>query len=346
MPNHKDDNVLPEFSVRQQEIPEEYTLHNYRTSRRFNDFFRSSGPADKRSEEYVSLRLVAILYLLFFIVAELNIAYVSTFIGLLMHATLLIALCFLKPQARTHKFPLLLALALLPLLRLFSLSIPLAPFRRELWYFIISLPAFMAVLLALRLVHLQQETKTTTQKLRARKPRAQKPRHRSNKTRAFMPYNLDQIKAGATSIVEVVAQLIVVATGPAIGWILFKILPPVSLADEFSWSTLLISSVIFLVSTALLEELLFRRLLLDAVSAVFGAHLAGIYVSILFATMYVGHQSTTIVPVVFVVGLFYSWIVSNTDKIWGVTLSHGLANICLFLIFPLFPQFLSALSQL
>jgi len=337
MPTYSNNDFPPEYRIRQQDIPEEYTLHDYKARRGVGDFFRRTGPADKRSDEYVALRSIAILYLLFFILAELNIAYVSTLVGLTLHATLLVMICFLKPQPRTHKFPLLLVLTLPPLLRLFSLSIPLTPFRRELWYIIISLPAFIAVYGTLYLLR-RHNVLTATKSNKA-------PRRPKN-SQSIFAYNPVRIAEIGTRILQFGMQILVVATGPLIGWVLYNILPNVTLTEEFNWPTLFISTAIFLLSTGMLEELIFRRLLLDNVAAVFGAQLGGFYVSLLFATMYMGHRSVMMVPFVFVVSLFYSWVASSTEKIWGVSLSHGIANVCLFLIYPHYPQFLAALAQL
>lgn len=313
-----DEEIRPEYRVRQQGIPEEYTLHDYVPPTGFREFFRQNENKDKHTQEYITLRSIALIYLVVFIFAELNIAYVNPNTGILLHAITLVSLCFLKPHSRTYKYRLLLTLLLPPLARIFSLSIPLSLFPRELWYLIISVPIFIATFIALRLLRQQRRMSTSA-------PPSPRGIYFASDWALFL---------------HLAGQVAVVSSGPLIGWVLYMVLQPSVLSGNADWLTVLLPAVIFLVATGLLEELIFRRLLLDSVAAIFGAQIAGVYVSLLFTAMYVGHHSMLMVPLVFVVSLYYSWVVSSTGRIWGVTLSHGLANVCLFLVFPLVSQFL------
>ena len=61
-----------------------------------------------------------------------------------------------------------------------------------------------------------------------------------------------------------------------------------------------------------------------------------IYVSLLFAVLHIGFLS--LIDVVFVLGvaLFFGWVVKKTGSLLGVTLSHGITNILLYLVIPFF----------
>ena len=61
-----------------------------------------------------------------------------------------------------------------------------------------------------------------------------------------------------------------------------------------------------------------------------------IYISLLFAVLHMGFLSWLDVVFVFAVALFFSWVVKKTGSLFGVTLSHGITNIVLFLIAPFF----------
>ena len=61
-----------------------------------------------------------------------------------------------------------------------------------------------------------------------------------------------------------------------------------------------------------------------------------VYVSLLFAVLHVGFLSWLDVIFVFAVALFFGWVVKKTGSLLGVTLSHGITNIMLFLIVPFF----------
>ncbi len=114
----------------------------------------------------------------------------------------------------------------------------------------------------------------------------------------------------------------------------YWILRPEPLVPAFEWTALVWPAFILLISTGLLEEMIFRGLLQRAAIDVLGLWGIG-YVAILFAVLHTGYQS--LLDVLFVlaaVGLFFGWIVYRTRSLLGVTLAHGLTNIVLFLVMP------------
>ena len=60
------------------------------------------------------------------------------------------------------------------------------------------------------------------------------------------------------------------------------------------------------------------------------------YVSLIFAILHIGFLSWIDVIFVFAVALFFGWIVKTTGSLLGVTLSHSITNIVLFLVAPFF----------
>ncbi|MBU4361488.1 CPBP family intramembrane metalloprotease, partial [bacterium] len=57
-------------------------------------------------------------------------------------------------------------------------------------------------------------------------------------------------------------------------------------------------------------------------------------VSIVFASLHIGHLSLIDVIFVFGVAIFFSIIVLKTNSIIGVALAHGITNVALYLIWP------------
>jgi membrane protease YdiL (CAAX protease family) len=57
-----------------------------------------------------------------------------------------------------------------------------------------------------------------------------------------------------------------------------------------------------------------------------------IYVSYIFAILHIGFLSWIDVVFVFGVALFFGWVVKKTGSLLGVTLSHGITNIILFIV--------------
>jgi len=238
-------------------------------------------------------------YLVAIILVELITTYVQPVIGLGCHSVLLCALFFSIARSEGKTAHLLIALTLPPLIRILSLVLPLAQIDQIYWYFVISVPLFAATFVAVRLTQ------------------------------------VSWVELGLRlSWRESVVQIGVALSGLAFGWVAFQILRPRPLVDEFSLAAIWLPALILLLSTGFLEELIFRGLLQHLARCVLGEGIGLVYVSSLFAALYIGHRSLTGVVLMFMAGLFFAWVVARTKSIWGVTLAHGLANMAMFLLFP------------
>ena len=60
-----------------------------------------------------------------------------------------------------------------------------------------------------------------------------------------------------------------------------------------------------------------------------------IYVALLFAVLHLGYHSLIDVLFVLFVGLLFGWLVWKTQSLLGVSLAHGIANISLYVMFPI-----------
>ena len=89
-------------------------------------------------------------------------------------------------------------------------------------------------------------------------------------------------------------------------------------------------------ATGFLEEFLFRGILQTSASQVL-AGFAIPYVSLVFAILHIGYRSALDVAFVLVIALIYGWVARRTGSIMGVSMSHGVTNIMLFLVVPFVP---------
>jgi len=83
------------------------------------------------------------------------------------------------------------------------------------------------------------------------------------------------------------------------------------------------------------EEFMFRGVLQRSAVEVFGSW-GIVYVSLLFAIVHLIHRSVIDLALVFVISLFFGWVVKKTGSLLGVTLSHGITNVLLYLVLPFF----------
>jgi hypothetical protein len=241
---------------------------------------------------------VAGLYLVILTIAELLTVLVDARIGQALHLVLLFALfghIALVSEQPISRF--LLSLIFVPLIRVISLSLPLAGYPRVYWYFIVSVPLFAAAFVAARTLRIQ---------LRA-------------------IGNLDH---------GLMTQVAFGFTGLLFGFIEYHILRPEPLIQEYNWSQFLIAAAILLVGTGLLEEVIFRGIMQQAAIEQFSRIVGVFYVALVFAILHIGYQSLLDVVFVLMIGLVFGWFVWLTGGLLGVTLSHGLTNIMFFLVIP------------
>lgn len=246
----------------------------------------------------VSFRNVVIFYLLGLTLAEAVTTLSEARLGMILHGLLLLAVFVLAslyhdgPQASF-----LYIMALGPLIRLTSLSLPLPRFDFIYWYALVGLPLILAAFAAMRANHLT----AADVGLSLRRP--------------FM-------------------QLLIALCGIGLGAMEYLILRPDPLVEQLTFEQVIVPALILLIFTGFLEELIFRGLMQHTGFQNFG-WLGGIlYVSVVFAVLHIGYRSILDVLFVFGVAVFFAIMAKTTGSIVGVTIAHGLTNIGLFLIFP------------
>jgi LysM repeat protein/membrane protease YdiL (CAAX protease family) len=241
--------------------------------------------------------ILAVFYVVLITVAELLTILTDARWGLALHIGILTALLVqasLVMDRPYHK--LLLALALAPLIRILSLSMPLQDIDLMYWYAIVGAPMMLTALVVARTLGLSWRS---------------------------LGFTVRSLRI----------QALVVTTGLAFGVAEYFILKPEPLIDEFSWGAFWLPALILLIGTGFNEELVFRGVMQSAASDALGKS-AILYVTVIFAVLHLGYKSAVDVAFVFAVGLMFGLVVAKTRCLLGVTLSHGITNIALYLVVP------------
>ena len=242
-----------------------------------------------------------LFYLLAITAAEIcNIATdVNPLLSISFHITILITVIVHSAlvHEQTHQ-RILLSLALVPLVRIISLSMPLANIPQVWQYPIIYIPLLVAAFEVVRI----------------------------------LGYRLEEI---GLKFKRIRIQLAVVSTGPVFGIIEYFILTEeANMTAVVLQETWLLSAFIILACTGFVEEVIFRGVLQRSAVEAFGWW-GIVYISLLFAIVHLIHLSIMDIVFVFAVAMFFGWVVKKTGSLFGVVLSHGIANIFLFLVAPL-----------
>jgi membrane protease YdiL (CAAX protease family) len=257
----------------------------------------------------------ALLYLIALALAEIVTVLIDIRWGVIGHAVIL---AFLISQGAVDAYAagrpgfggrsierrqanFLTALALVPLIRIVSLAMPLAKFPELTWYGLIAMPLLAAAWTVIRTCGYR---------------------------RRELGLSIDWRP------IPVVVTAIVGLSGIGLGYLEYRILHPDPLIDNLTLLRVLAVSAILMIGTGLTEELIFRGVLQRAVSDLFGDATGIVYSSACFAVLHIGHRSLLDIGFVFGTALLFGLIVRQTRSLAGVTIAHGLTNICLFILFP------------
>lgn len=239
----------------------------------------------------------AILYLLAITIAEAIVVVLepitglvtASIIGITCHIIILFAVIIdaaLINNYYSERF--VLSLSIIPLIRVISLSLPLADIPLMWQYPIIYIPLLAAVIVLANIL-------------------------------GYRPGQIG-VRLGFLPI-----QLLVALTGLGFGVVEYLILRPESMVSELTFQAVWLPALV----------------LLRSATELFGGW-GIVYVSYLFGILHIGwiqaesQFAVYDVAFVFAVALFFGWIVKKTGSLLGVTLSHGLTNIILFIVAPFY----------
>lgn len=229
--------------------------------------------------------------------AEIVTSFVHPRAGLALYAALLAGL-LLYSAAAPEGGPQQLALALTvaPLIRIVSLSLPLAYVPRVAWYPIAAAPTVAWLVTTMRRLGLSRQMVG----LECPDPRV---------------------------------EVLLVGLGLALGPIASRLLSPVALAPPVGLRALWLSAPGLLLSTGLIDEAVFRGVLQFSAGRVLGRW-AVVYVALLSTALEIGLGSTPALWLALGAYLLFGWSVQRSGSILGVGLAHGVANAIWLLIMP------------
>jgi membrane protease YdiL (CAAX protease family) len=240
----------------------------------------------------------ALGYLLALTGAESLTIFVNPVWGVLTHVAILAGLIVHSSVARNQiQQRFLLSLALAPLVRIVSLSMPLAAVPRDAWYPLVYAPLLGAGIVTMRILGYKAMD-------------------------VGFVFRLSPIQFG------------VAESGIIIGTLEYLILRPEPLTSSLTLQAIWLPALMFLVTIGLVEEFIFRGVMQHSAFQAFGWR-GIVLVSGVFAVLHLGFFSWLDVAFVFGVAVFFAWAVKKTGSLVGVILAHGVANIVLYLIAPL-----------
>jgi len=251
----------------------------------------------------------AIVYLLAITAAEVVTVVSQPMLGIACHFVILLAVVVDAALIdKYHYGRLTLSLSLVPLVRIISLSMPLADIPQLWWYPIIYLPLLAAAIVLARILD-------------------------------YKPKDIGFSFGNSLGLIPL--HLLIGLLGIGLGIVEYLILASEPLVVDPTWQNAWLPALVLLLSTGFVEEFIFRGVMQKAAVEVFGGW-GIVYVSLLFAVLHIGWiqaanpLSWVDIVFVFVIALFFGWIVKKTGSLFGVTLSHGLTNIVLFIVAPAF----------
>ena len=206
---------------------------------------------------------------------------------------------FIGEKQKVSSF--LLALTLIPMIRILSLVMPLPFFSRIQWFLVIAIPIYIACL-----VYIFQ------QKIDIRRYGLKLP-----------------------DVKHVPIELGIIFLAVPFGYLEYSILQPDLMIGSLSFSSILFAVLIILIATGLMEEIIFRGILQNKSIDIIGPWYGILFVSLLFAILHIGNLSILDVILVFMIGFIYAIVVKTTKSIIGVSISHTVVNVFLFIVFPL-----------
>ena len=243
-----------------------------------------------------------------FATAEVVTVFTDPFTGIALHGATLLALLAAsglggrgESVADGPLSRLLYSLALVPLIRIVSLTMPLGRFDQTYWFLAAGLPVFVAGVVIMG-------------------------------TLGIRPRDIGlRLTRRAAHL-----QLLIAVFGLALGFAEYHILRPDALIDDLTLRQFVVPALVIMFATGFLEEFIFRGVLQRLAEGVLGRS-GLLYVSLIFAILHIGYRSAPDFLFVLAIALLYGWVVRRTGSIIGVSVSHGITNITLFLLMPFVP---------
>lgn len=240
--------------------------------------------------------LVVSFYLVIVITAEIVAASGRVLAGAFLDGAILailVNLYYFIKKSEIRRF--ILALGLVPLMRILSVAIPVPQSPLIFWYALIGFPLLVAALIVVRKNGLPQLTQ-----------------------------NL--------STSQWFIQSLFGLTGIPLGFLAGQILShPASILPATTLGWIILGSIVLSLSSGFAEEVIFRGLVQNSIIEIFGSF--GLFIMGIFYTgMLLGALDPRYIIFFGLTGLLFSLWVKVSHSLWGVILAHSLLNIIFLLL--------------
>lgn len=246
----------------------------------------------------VFILIAALVYAVMIGVTEIVLVHLDVVLGFLGHVFLIpILLTHYATVMHPQRWRLLPVLALIPLLRVFSLVVVVDEVPELHWYTLAGIPLLLSAFLTIRLL------------------------------------GISYAELGLSIPPRWVSQFGIALTGIPLSWIAFTLLEPDPIVDRLSIGNIAAGVIVLTLFTGYTEEIIFRGLLRPLSNEILGG--AGFLLTNgLFAIMYLGSFSPAYMIFMGLVGAFFGWCAEKTQSLWGIIMAHSMLSIGLLLIWP------------
>lgn len=243
--------------------------------------------------------MVILVYIELIVLTEILGAYWGAFWGIVSSSILfLIILNHFILLKDKESYRSLLVLALLPLIRLMSYSIPLQIFPQYLWHLILGIPVAVSIILICRTPYFNWKDFYFD----------------------YFPVPYIILFSIFGIPLGIAGEMIQAGQDQGTGPNIFLIV---------------ITAAILFVFSALLEEIVFRGLLTDAFTHIFDRRV-DLLVNILYASMFIGSLSVYFILFMGLVGLIFSYFVNRTWSLWPSVFANWLFKVSFLLVGPIY----------
>lgn len=243
-------------------------------------------------------------YLIAIAAVELQTVWIEPKLGTFYHGLIVVVLLHHYLLSRDDpERKVLLLLATIPLLRMLSMALPVGLIPPLYRYPMVGIPVLIMVALILR------ESQVPWSQIGLRLPRIRRTEH-------------------------IWENVLIAFTGIPLGLMGYYFADPIPLVTSFDWAQVIASILVVIFFVAILEEIIFRGMLMFTLKKSFGQ--VGILVcSILYTVLFASYYSIEGIILMGFSSLLYSWHVQESRSILAATISHTLMIVGMLIVWPI-----------
>jgi len=197
----------------------------------------------------------------------------------------------------------LLLLAIVPLLRIISLGMPVGLVDPLYRYPMVGMPIFLATGLILK------ESNIPWSSFALQWPRIRKRD-------------------------DIWENILIALSGIPLGLMGYYFADPIPLVTQFNWPQVIASILGVFIYIALLEEIIFRGIILHTLQSTYGQ--VGIVIStVVYTVLFTSYHSIEGIVLMGLASLLYSWHVLESRSILAATISHTLMVVGMLIVWPI-----------